>query len=557
MYKTDILPIGTEEELNNPKIQHLFIWTGCEDELFSLVDIITDCGVVSMLLYSNTWDYSRKPWNHKLLGLIQGRIESIEYVKNEDIPNSSNILINFICKGNSKQFRLKGRLTFSDEERKQYEEKIIPYKDNVIAIVERESLELKCFLNSKEEKVIIEDIGGIGFTEKDKIKELKECVYNKVYKIYGNDLPTIVNDRLRMEINIIAENQYSNMLMKARELVLNEKNNKNVIWYDGTIEALFVAYLMDITDVSPLPPHYICPECKYTDFTDYGYGNVVDLPDKKCPKCKHKLDKQGMNLPFETLRGFNENKRWYVDLGFSGERYAKRRTYLDNSYAALEIFTGWSNLLNYLYGLTGIDPNTIPLDDKETMTIFSTISENSKFSKKELMDLRILDSEGLIEIIKPTTFEELIEMSIVKGTAWGPVKRLQAKLIKNGTMTLKQALYNQEELLFLYLIEQGVSKQIACEIKEMVHYGRISQDKEQWQKYVSIMLKHGIMPSYTRAWEGKEFLSAPRSIKEVIDVFSIVWYKVHKPEAFNAAYEETKRNEERNKKFRHIFFNKD
>jgi DNA polymerase-3 subunit alpha (Gram-positive type) len=69
-----------------------------------------------------------------------------------------------------------------------------------------------------------------------------------------------------------------------------------------------------------LPPHYICSNCKYVEFSNNEIDNGYDLPTKKCPKCNKKLNSDGHNLPFETFLGTeNAAKVPDIDLNFSGE----------------------------------------------------------------------------------------------------------------------------------------------------------------------------------------------------------------------------------------------
>ncbi len=151
---------------------------------------------------------------------------------------------------------------------------------------------------------------------------LREAVYGKANSLYGNPLPDSVKARIENELESITKNDFVLHYEIARRLVKGSENHGYHVGSRGCVGSSLVAYLAGITEVNPLPPHYICHECHHIEFVKEAESGY-DLPDKRCPKCNKKMNGDGHNIPFETLAGFDGRKKPDIDLNFASE-YQKK-----------------------------------------------------------------------------------------------------------------------------------------------------------------------------------------------------------------------------------------
>lgn len=431
-------------------------------------------------------------------------------------------------------------------------------------------------------------------------EDLAELCYRKAHELYGDKLPDVIEKRLKWELDAVTGNGYAGFYMLMQTLVRKSLQEAYLVGARGLVGSSFAAYVAGITEVNPLPPHYLCPKCHYVDFDSEAIikqrgGCGYDLPNKKCPVCGVPLNKYGFDISPEVFMGLDGKKMPNINLNFSGEilnavqketerLFGEAKCFLSSTLGTtvFHLVYGYvqkdttddagiqheadhrkhrpfdynllkfnlvkhddPTMLRYLENDTGFDPEDVPFDDANVMALFQG-TDVLGITPDQIGDTQLgclgipeFGTDYAMQMLldaKPTEFSQLVRIIGLSHIDGGWLGNAK-DLIVNGQATISEVIGTRDDIM-TYLVDRELDQAESFQIMEAVRKGKIAKGTDaRWEEWKANMKKHGVPDWYIQSCEKIDYLfPKAHCASYMMMVWRIAYYKVYYPKAFYTAW---------------------
>lgn len=403
---------------------------------------------------------------------------------------------------------------------------------------------------------------------------------------YGERPPEEINRRVTKELDAIADKSSASMYLIAQRLLERSAQMGQLMAIRDKAGSSFVAFLLGITGINPLPAHYRCDACRHVEFVPEA-ASGYDLPDKRCPDCNSMMYGDGHDIPFETFGGLTGERisafYWWCASAFhmnvtqvlkellpdseivragcfgldpihykwmiipkdqindvpisyddkSGqpvalfaleEYFRSMKSYLMLTMEPLELL----DCLSLLESETGVSTRQIKLNDPKTLDALCTGELH------EIQELLFENRDCFLEIRRkcnPECFSDLVKVyCLAYGTGvWDSA----SLLLSRGEASLGDMIASRDDMFHL-LISKGVRRESAYQVMEMVKFGK--KDLPDW--FIDAdYLPDWVVPLCREI----EYLFPKAHAVSVIQIAAqLMWYKLNYPQAYNRAAAKTR-----------------
>lgn len=373
-------------------------------------------------------------------------------------------------------------------------------------------------------------------TTEDFMKQLTAEVDERCRELYGNTLPDEVAKRLDDEWKVLEEHRWQIEFQGLMIVKHISHENDCPFIMRGPIESSFIAYLLGLSIVDPLPPHYLCHECKRAEFPkDDAALCGPDLPDKLCPVCGTPMLKSGfdaqMEFLFSRICPYSEVRvsNMIINTIRDGltDLYEEHEPEIDSDFMLLSSKSDGAAVIVLIELVENYEED--PLLQKNGL-ITDDIPTAGTGNFNELIDeiIRTMERRNwpcikeIADIVSPSCFEDIIRID-----GLGHVEETWKPLMEDNR-PLREIITSRDDV-FQALIRHGMDREKAYKIASAVRKGRCFEGKHpKWPEWEKEMQEIGISDWYIRSMKRILYLWPRASCAaDVIRAYWSAWLKMH------------------------------